>query len=46
MGGGQLGVIPWEQLLHDRAPGAEADLSMLAEEGSVQIIPYPPVFEN
>ena len=30
---------PWEQFLHNRAPGAEADLSMLAEEGSVQIIP-------
>ena len=30
---------PWEQFLHNRAPGAEADLSMFAEEGSVQIIP-------
>ena len=30
---------PWEQFLHNRAPGAEADLSMFAEEGSLQIIP-------
>lgn len=30
---------PWEQFLHNRAPGAEADLSEFAEEGSVQIIP-------
>nr|QEL51142.1 MAT auxiliary protein 1 [Letharia aff. columbiana 'rugosa'] len=30
---------PWEQFLHNRAPGAEADLSIFAEEGSVQIIP-------
>lgn len=30
---------PWEQLLHNRAPGAEADLSMFAEDGSLQIIP-------
>ena len=30
---------PWEQFLHNRAPGADADLSMFPEEGSVQIIP-------
>lgn len=30
---------PWEQFLHNRAPGAEADLSMYAKEGSVQIVP-------
>ena len=30
---------PWEQFLHNRAPGAEADLSMFSEEGSIQIIP-------
>ena len=30
---------PWEQFLHNRAPGANADLSMFAEDGSVQIIP-------
>lgn len=30
---------PWEQLLHNRAPGTEADLSMFAQEGSIQIIP-------
>ncbi len=30
---------PWEQFLHNRAPGAEADLSMFSEEGSLQIIP-------
>lgn len=30
---------PWEQFLHNRAPGIEADLSMFAEEGSLQIIP-------
>lgn len=32
---------PWEQFLHNRAPGTEADLSMFPEEGSVQIIPMP-----
>ncbi len=31
---------PWEQFLHNRAPGTEADLSMFPEEGSVQIIPH------
>lgn len=30
---------PWEQYLHNRAPGTEADLSMFAEEGCLQIIP-------
>ena len=30
---------PWEQFLHNRAPGAEADLSMFPKEGSVQLIP-------
>lgn len=30
---------PWEQFLHNRAPGTEADFSMFAEEGSIQIIP-------
>lgn len=29
----------WEQFLHNRAPGAEADLSMYVKEGSVQIVP-------
>ena len=30
---------PWEQFLHNRAPGVEADLSMFPKEGSVQIVP-------
>ena len=30
---------PWEQFLHNRAPGIAADLSMFAEEGSIQVIP-------
>ena len=30
---------PWEQFLHNRAPGTDANLSMFAEEGTVQIIP-------
>ena len=30
---------PWEQFLHNRAPGAEADLSAFPGDGSVQIIP-------
>ena len=30
----------WEQFLHGRAPGTEADLSMFAEEGSVQLLPH------
>lgn len=30
---------PWEQFFHNRAPGADADLSTFAEEGSLQIIP-------
>ena len=30
----------WEQFLHDRAPGTEADLSVFAEEGSVQVLPH------
>ena len=30
---------PWEQFLHNRGPGAGADLSVFAKEGSVQIMP-------
>lgn len=30
---------PWEQFFHNRAPGTGADLSLFAEEGSLQIIP-------
>ena len=30
---------PWEQYLHNRAPGVEADLSVFPKEGSVQIVP-------
>lgn len=30
---------PWEQFLHNRAPGTEADLSIFAEDGSLQIVP-------
>ena len=30
---------PWEQFLHNRAPGCEVNLSMFTEGGSLQIIP-------
>ena len=30
---------PWEQYLHDRAPGIEVDLSAQGDGGSVQIFP-------
>ena len=34
---------PWEQYLHNRAPGVEVDLSAQGERGSIQIFPMPGV---
>lgn len=34
---------PWEQFLHNRAPGAGADLSFIGNEGSVQLLPMSAV---
>ena len=34
---------PWEQFLHNRAPGMNADLSTYGGGGSVQILPMPAI---
>ena len=34
---------PWEQFLHNRAPGLNVDLSRYGDGGSVQILPMPAI---
>ncbi len=34
---------PWEQFLHNRAPGSGLDLSEMSSEGSIQVLPMAAV---